>query len=100
MGVGGWLDYVKLRLAKASQLSWSWGLAWLSLAIMSFIVATNVVASRPPDWNADRSCQFIQRGSSSVKVTEENYIILSHSYFFQVVLLLSNARTKLYEEKC
>ena len=34
MGVdgGGWLDYVKLRLAKASQLSWSWGLAWLSLA--------------------------------------------------------------------
>jgi len=23
---------VKLRLAKASQLSWSWGLAWLSLA--------------------------------------------------------------------
>ena len=30
---GGWLDYVKLRLAKASQLSWSWGLAWLSLAI-------------------------------------------------------------------
>ena len=30
--VGGWLDYVKLRLAKASQLSWSWGLAWLSLA--------------------------------------------------------------------
>ena len=25
---------MKLRLAKASQLSWSWGLAWLSLAIM------------------------------------------------------------------
>ena len=24
---------MKLRLAKASQLSWSWGLAWLSLAI-------------------------------------------------------------------
>ena len=23
---------MKLRLAKASQLSWSWGLAWLSLA--------------------------------------------------------------------
>ena len=25
---------MKLRLAKASQLSWSWGLAWLSLAKM------------------------------------------------------------------
>ena len=24
---------MKLRLANASQLSWSWGLAWLSLAI-------------------------------------------------------------------
>ena len=32
MGGGGWLDKVKLRLAKASQLSWSWDLAWLSLA--------------------------------------------------------------------
>ena len=30
--MGGWLDLVKLRLAKASQLSWCWGLAWLSLA--------------------------------------------------------------------
>ena len=40
---------MKLRLAKASQLSWSYGLAWLSLAIMSFLVATNVVASRPPE---------------------------------------------------
>ena len=38
MGVGGWLDYVKLRLAKASQLSWSWGLAWLSLAIVSHYI--------------------------------------------------------------
>ena len=44
MDGGGWLDYVKLRLAKASQLSWSWGLAWLSLAI----VATNYVANQPP----------------------------------------------------
>ena len=25
---------MKLRLAKASQLSWNWGLAWLSLAKM------------------------------------------------------------------
>ena len=28
---------MKLRLAKASQLSWSWGLAWLSLAIKANI---------------------------------------------------------------
>ena len=29
---------MKLRLAKASQLSWSWDLAWLSLAISELIV--------------------------------------------------------------
>ena len=51
---------MKLRLAKASQLSWSWGLAWLSLAtekrkekkeekIMLFLVATNVITSRLPE---------------------------------------------------
>ena len=28
---------MKLRLAKASQLSWSWGLAWLSLAKVEFL---------------------------------------------------------------
>ena len=37
---------MKLRLAKASQLSWS--LAWLSLAkTMSFLVATNAPERRP-----------------------------------------------------
>ena len=30
--------------------------------IMLFLVATNVVASRPTDWNAARSCQFAQFG--------------------------------------
>ena len=30
---------MKLRLAKASQLSWSWGLAWLSLAICIYVYA-------------------------------------------------------------
>ena len=27
--------------------------------IMSFLVATNVIASRPADWNATRSCQYL-----------------------------------------
>ena len=31
---------MKLRLAKASQLSWSWGLAWLSLAIIMMVTLT------------------------------------------------------------
>ena len=29
---------MKLRLAKASKLSWSWGLAWLSLAIFRDLI--------------------------------------------------------------
>ena len=28
----GWLDYVKIRLTHPNQLSFSWGLAWVSLA--------------------------------------------------------------------
>ena len=45
MDGGGWLDYVKLRLAKASQLSWSWswclaGLAWQQTNINSYLNVT------------------------------------------------------------
>ena len=37
---------MKLRLAKASQLSWSWGLAWLSLAIMGLGPHRNKLSSK------------------------------------------------------
>ena len=34
---------MKLRLAKASQLSWSWGLAWLSLAKLEKILSYQIL---------------------------------------------------------
>ena len=54
--VAGWVACLKLEI-KLSQPQLKLKLR-LSLAIMSFLVATNVVASRPTDWNGARSCQF------------------------------------------
>ena len=36
---------MKLRLAKASQLSWSWALAWLSLAIKNLCLTVALETS-------------------------------------------------------